>query len=66
VRSHDLSEVEQALSSGAPWVGRCLLQISPAVFQFYFMIDVTGKQKYLLHRLDGFIESLDGIELIAT
>ncbi len=30
------------------------------------MIDVTGMQKYLLHGLDGFIESLDGIELIAT
>ena len=66
MRSHDLSEVEQALNSGAPKVGRCLLQISPAVFQVYFMIDVTGKQKFRLHCLDGFIESLDGVELIAT
>lgn len=47
-------------------MGLCILQISPVVFQFYFMIDVTGKQKYLLHCLDGFIESLVGIELIAT
>ena len=44
----------------------CLLQISPPVFKVYFMIDVTGKQKHLLHFLDGFIEILDGVELIAT
>jgi hypothetical protein len=61
-----LSEVEQALSFGASSVGRCLLQRSPAVFKVYFLIDAIGKQKYLLHCLDGFIESLDGVELIAT
>jgi hypothetical protein len=30
------------------------------------MIDIAGKQKYLLHDLDGLIQSLDGVELIAT
>jgi hypothetical protein len=43
-----------------------LARFNPAFFQVYFMIDVTGKQKYLLHGLDGFIESLDGVELILT
>ncbi|WP_255089046.1 MULTISPECIES: hypothetical protein [unclassified Synechococcus] len=46
--------------------GQGLPQISPAVFQVFFMIDVAGKQEYLLHSPHGFMKTVVGFELIVV
>lgn len=42
MRSHDLSTVGQARKDGALGA-ELLLQIGPAVFQVFFIVDVGGK-----------------------
>ena len=64
---HDLSRVGKAPHlTGLRVRGLNLLQISPTVFQVFFIIDLTGRCKYLDHGSHCIRRRLAGVELVAV